>query len=172
MGILRSLYLKICSSESRIRYYRKQGVKIGNGCFIANDVNFGSEPYLVTIGDNVRLTENVSFSNHDGGLWVVRRLYKEYENVDIIKPIVVGNNVHIGVDAVILPGVKIGNNCIIGYGAIVTKDIPDNCIAVGVPARVIETIDEYIGKNKDLFISTKRMNATEKKQYLMERGII
>ena len=54
-----------------------------------------------------------------------------------IGAIVVGNNVHIGVDAIIMPGVTIGNNVIIGAGAIVTKDIPSNVIAYGNPCRVI-----------------------------------
>lgn len=168
MNMLTSLYLKICSSEQRIKYYRKKGVKIGKGCFIANDVSFGSEPYLISIGNNVRITENVSFSNHDGGLWVVRRLYEEYKDVDIVKLITIGNNVHIGVDAVIMPGVSIGDNCIIGYGSIVTKNIPDNSVVVGVPGRVLESIDEYVEKNKHMYINTKHMTSNEKKDYLLE----
>lgn len=59
----------------------------------------------------------------------------------------VGNDVYIGNDVIILPGVNIGNKVVIGAGAVVTKDIPDNSVAVGVPARVIESADEYFEKN-------------------------
>ena len=59
-------------------------------------------------------------------------------------PIVVKDNVHIGWNAIIMPGVTIGNNCVIGCGAVVTHDIPDNSIAVGVPAKVIKSTDEYL----------------------------
>lgn len=92
-----------------------------------------------------------------------------FKDADIIKPIKVGNNVHIGTGVTIMPGVTIGNNCIIGVGAIVTRDIPDNSIAVGVPARVIETIDDYLEKHKDDFIHTKSMSVEEKKKYLIEK---
>ena len=68
-----------------------------------------------------------------------------------------------------MPGVKIGDNCIIGCGAIVTHDVPDNSVAVGVPARVIETLDEYIEKNKDDFVYTKSMSAKGKRQYLLKK---
>lgn len=57
------------------------------------------------------------------------------------QPVVIGNDVWIGDRVVILPGVHIGNGCIIGAGAVVTKDIPDNAIAAGVPARVIRFRD-------------------------------
>lgn len=67
-------------------------------------------------------------------------------DLEITKPIVVGNNVYIGNNVIILPGVTIGNNVIIGAGAVITKNIPDNSVAVGVPARVIKTADEYFKK--------------------------
>lgn len=71
--------------------------------------------------------------------------------------------------SVIMPGVEIGNNCIIGCGAIVTRSIPDNTVAVGVPARVIETIDEYIVKHIKDFDYTKEMDRNEKKKYLLKK---
>lgn len=65
------------------------------------------------------------------------------EKADLFGTIVVGDNTHIGWNRIIMPNVKIGKNCIIGCGAIVTKDIPDNSITVGIPARVIENSSEY-----------------------------
>lgn len=65
-----------------------------------------------------------------------------------------------------MPGVHIGNNCVIGCSTVVTKNIPDNSVAVGVPARVIETIEEYYEKNKEKFVPTSGMSMREKKIYL------
>ena len=68
-----------------------------------------------------------------------------------------------------MPGVNVGSNCIIGAGAIVTKDIPNNSVAAGVPARVISSINEYCEKNRDKVDFTKRMTAKEKRIYLEKK---
>ena len=68
----------------------------------------------------------------------------------IVGDIVVGNNVYIGTRTTILPGVHIGDNTIIGAGSVVTKDIPSNVVAAGVPCRVIRSRDEYIQKVLDI----------------------
>ena len=135
-----------------IKYWRNLGVKIGDDCEIFSSASLGGEPYLVTLGNHVRVTTNVVFITHDGGVWVYRYLKKELEDIDRFGKITVGDNVHIGNNAVIMPNVKIGNNVIIGVGAIVTHDIPDNSIAVGVPARVIESIDNYLEKRRNEFL--------------------
>jgi NDP-sugar pyrophosphorylase family protein len=62
---------------------------------------------------------------------------------------IIGKNVFLGANSVVLPGVKIGDNAIIGAGAVVTKDVPENCVAVGNPARVATTVDKYIAKCED-----------------------
>ena len=67
-----------------------------------------------------------------------------------------------------MPGVTIGDNVIIGCGAVVTKDIPSNSVAVGVPAKVIESIDDYRKKVKDSVVMTKGMSGEEKQKYLEE----
>jgi acetyltransferase-like isoleucine patch superfamily enzyme len=102
---------------------------------------FGSEPWLITLGDNVYITAGVQFITHDGGTLILR---KDHPDLEWTAPITIGNDVYIGLRAVIMPGVNIGNRCIIGTGAVVTKDIPDNSVAVGVPARVIRTVDDYL----------------------------
>ena len=68
-----------------------------------------------------------------------------------------------------MPGVTIGSNVVIGCGAIVTREVPDNSVAVGVPARVIETVDEYYEKNKTLIVETKQLSWTEKRKFLLGR---
>ena len=126
----------------------KNGLKSGKGVSIMTGVSFGTEPYLITLEDEVRVSINVSFVTHDGGTWAFRDL-PEY--VDVIKfgKIHVGSRTFIGCNSIIMPGVTIGKRCVIGAGSVVTKDIPDGCVAAGVPARVITTTEEYAKKCKD-----------------------
>ena len=64
------------------------------------------------------------------------------EHLGIMKPVTIGNDVWIGGDVTILPGVTIGNNVVVAAGAVVTKDVPDNCVVGGVPAKIIKKIDD------------------------------
>lgn len=112
----------------------------------------------------MRITHGVKFITHDGGLWVLRNLGR-LSDEDKVGKIVIKDNCNIGWNVIIMPGVTIGENCVIGAGAIVTKDIPDNSIAVGVPAKVIESIDEYYAKNKNKYVHTKSMSSNEKRKY-------
>ncbi len=150
-----------------VENYRNLGVKIGENFTNIGPVDFSSEPYLIEIGDDVRISMNVHFVTHDGGMHVIRQLKKI--PADSFGQIKVGNNVFIGMGAIIMPGVTIGNNVIIGAGSIVSKDIPDNSVACGVPAKVIETIDEYYKKNKKKIDLTKELSPEEKKEYLMKK---
>lgn len=169
LHLLRALIGKLQVLRDPVKYYRSLGVHIGENCEIYTNVSFGSEPYLITLGDHVRINENVQFVTHDGGVWVVRGMDKTMADVDRFGPIRVGDNVHIGNNTIIMPGVTIGSNCIIGCGAVVTRDIPDNAVAVGVPARVIESIDAYLQKNRAKFEHTKTMPRDGKKRYLMQK---
>lgn len=146
---------------------RNLGVNLGKNYSVTGQVNYSSEPYLISIGDDVRISDNVNFVTHDGGMHVIRK----YKNIpaDSFGRIIVGNNVFIGMNSIILPGVKIGDNVIIGAGSIVTSDIPNNSVACGVPAKVIETIDEYYKKNKKNIDLTKNLPPDEKKEYLLKK---
>ena len=115
----------------------------------------------------MRVTNHVQFITHDGGCWVVRNTQDSLKNCDLISPIKIGNNVHIGINSIIMPGITIGNNVIIGCGAIVTKDIPSNSVAAGVPCRVIRSLEEYIHNHK--FLEIKHLSDFEKKQFLMTK---
>lgn len=169
MLILKELISRYKKYRNPVKYYRALGATIGEDCEIRGCF-FGSEPYLITIGNHVRINHGVHLITHDGGVWVLREYLStdNHENITLYKRIHIGNNVHIGTNAIIMPGVHIGNNCIIGCGAIVTKDIPDNSIAAGIPARVIESIEEYVEKNKQHFSYTKAMTKEERKRYLLE----
>ena len=166
--MIKSILNKIKRRRNPVRFFRSLGAVIGENCEIRNS-SFGSEPYLITIGNKVRINSGVQLITHDGGVWVLRNMKEEYKTADLVKPIYIGDNVHIGSNAIIMPGVSIGSNCIIGCGAVVTKNIPDNSIAVGVPARVIKTIEEYEEKNKALFTYTKEMNEAEKREYFISK---
>jgi acetyltransferase-like isoleucine patch superfamily enzyme len=159
------------NNESYIRYLRKTGVNIGKDCEIYKSATFGSEPYLITLGNHVRINHNVAFITHDGGYWVLRYYSAgfgdRYINSDYIAPIMVGNNVHIGHKSIIMPGVTIGNNCVVACGAVVTKDVPSNSIVGGCPARVIETLEEYEEKARKKSIQTKCLNRSEKRKVLL-----
>lgn len=168
VNILKTILRKYSKKKDICSYLRNQGLQMGEGCSIEGSVTVGSEPYLISLGNHVRVNPGVKFITHDGGVWVLRGMNSEYQDIDLFGRITVGDNVHIGTDATIMPGVHIGSNCIIGCGAIVTKDIPDNSVAAGVPARVIKTIEEYEEKNKARFLHTKSMTKEEKRNFLMD----
>lgn len=145
----------------------KNGGVLGEKCEIFPDVEFGSEPYLITIGDNVRITNGVRFATHDGGVHVLRNM--GVDNIDVFGKIIIGDNVFIGWNSIILPNVTIGNNVVIGAGSIVTHSIPDNCVVAGNPAKIIKSIDEYKEDAIKKGVYTKNLSWHEKRKYLTNR---
>ena len=145
MNIFRKLKRIYLKRRKPVKYAKIIGVNFGQNLNIYGDVHWSTEPWIITLGNNVHITDGVRFLTHDGGTLLFR---DKVPDLEITKPIVVGNNVYIGNQVIILPGVTIGNNVIIGAGAVVTKSIPDNCVAVGVPAVPIKTTDEYLEKAK------------------------
>ncbi len=144
MGKLADWILKHRNPE---KYARKLGVKIGKNCRIGIE-NWGSEPYLITIGDHVLLSSQITFLNHDGSTWVFREM-PEYKDVNKFGTIEIGNNCFVGWACTFLPGTKMGNNCILGAGSLLTKSMPDGEVWAGVPARKICTTQEYAEKCKN-----------------------
>mgnify|MGYP001339317640 CR=1 FL=1 len=137
------------SSESLLNFYRKKGCKIGKGtvAFYPRDLVIDySRPSLIEIGSNVFLHKGVTLLTHDFASWTLLRTYGEF--FPSSGKIIIGNNVWFGYNCTVLKGVTIGNNCIIGIGSIVTKDIPDNTVAIGAPAKVVCSLDEYLIKRK------------------------
>lgn len=120
------------------RYARLLGVRVGQGCRILTR-HFGSEPFLIQIGDRVTLSREVLFLNHDGSTWLMRDARgrrQKFGRIDI------GNDVFIGARSILMPGVKIGDRVVVGAGSIVTRSIPSGFVVAGNPARVINTFDE------------------------------
>lgn len=133
-------FLMLLRGNTPTDVWIKKGVKIGSHFYRNNNVVIDTEA-PVTIGDNVTLASGVFILTHDASTNMYLGFTKK-------SPVNIGNYVFIGARTLILPGVNIGNNVIIGAGSIVTKDIPDNSVAVGNPAKVIGTTDAYIEKNK------------------------
>lgn len=98
-----------------------------------------SYPFLIEIGDDVGFSTNITVLAHDNSL-------KRFIGIAKIGRVKIGNHVMVGASSTILPNVRIGNNVIIGAGSVVTKDIPDNVVCAGNPAKIICTLDEYINE--------------------------
>ncbi len=136
--ILQKLRLRYGSQSTVIRTLRQMGVRIGERCRIYT-TNFGSEPWLIRIGDHVCISNDVTFVNHD----LTWPFQDRYESLTSFGPIEIKDNCQIGVRVTILPHVTIGPNAIVGACSVVSKDVPPNTVVAGVPARPICTLEEY-----------------------------
>lgn len=142
--------------------------KLGKNVNIVGIPNFGSEPYLISIGDNTTVSFDVAFVTHDAATKVIRNLPGRNKETVIYAPIKIGKNCFIGCRTVILPGVTIGDNVIIGAGSIVNKDVPSNTVAAGAPCKQICTLEEYEEKHKDDFLYMVSLPFDKKKEYLLK----
>lgn len=121
----------------------KMGMKVGKNFGRLNGVILDpSHCWLIEIGDNVTMAPRVHILCHDAST-------KQFLNYTKVGRVTIGNNVFIGAESVILPGVTVGNNVIIGANSTVTHDIPDNSVAIGSPAKVISTLDVYLDKERE-----------------------
>ena len=123
-----------------IEKLRKRGVKIGENCHLySNEIDYG-HGYLIEIGNNCTIT-HTTILTHDAST----KIFTGYSKVGKVK---IGDNVFIGHGTVILPNVTIGNNVVIGTNTVVRRDVPDDCVVSGNPAKIICTIDEFVQKHK------------------------
>ncbi|WP_411843769.1 acyltransferase [Salinicoccus sp. HZC-1] len=141
----------------------KQGLKIGKDLRIMGSPDFGSEPYLISIGNHITISSNVRFVTHDGGTWVFRKQEK-YKNVIKYGRITIHDNCFIGRDTIILPNVSIGPDSVIAAGSIITKDVPPNTVVAGQPAKVIMSTDEYAEKSFAKNVSYDKKNYKHNKK--------
>jgi maltose O-acetyltransferase len=130
--------LGILRGDLNIDKLKRRGLKVGvNFKAIGQNIIDPSHCWHIEIGDNVVLAPRVHILAHDSSTGLFNG-YTKVANVTI------GNNVFIGAGSIVLMGVTIGDNVIIGAGSIVAKDIPANSVAVGNPARVISSLENYL----------------------------
>lgn len=123
-----------------IEALRARGVQIGENVNILNTkIDYG-HGFLVSIGNRVTLT-GVHILSHDASTQIPFGVSK-------VGKVTIGDEVFIGHGTIILPGVTIGSRVVVGAGSVVTRDIPDNSLAAGNPARVIGTYDDFLEKHR------------------------
>lgn len=125
--------LRYGNMQYRVWYLRKQGMKIGEDCLVFHG-DFGSEPYLIELGDHVAIAARCIFINHEGGEWLLR---DSYPKLNVFGKIIIADNTFVGIGCTLLPGTKIGSNCLIGAGSVVRGNIPDNSVVLGNPGKVV-----------------------------------
>lgn len=173
MGSKKRLYhsLRLClirGGMKRAQYVRDRGIynHIGKNVLIMPR-KIPLYPELIRIHDNVHIASKVSFITHDVVHTMLNRKYNTHEFQEKIGCIEIMENVFVGSNSIIMYDVKIGKNTIIAAGSIVTKDIPENSIVAGIPARVIGHFSDYVEK-----LSNKQMpypkNLKPKGQYINE----
>ena len=148
MNFLYRIILKIDTllnqlrDQAYIEICKARGLKVGKDVIFIEAPKFGSEPYLIEIGDRTKITANCTFINHDGAMYVIRSMekYKDARNFGRIK---IGKNCFIGNNCTILTGVEISDNYILGAGSVLNSSTPPNSVFAGVPAKFICTIEEY-----------------------------
>ena len=164
-SLLKKIKTFFLRKKDPVAYAKKIGVNFKGEVHLYGRIGWSTEPWIITIGNNVHITDGVKFITHDGGTLLFRKYVPDLE---ITKPITVGDDVYIGNNVIILPGVTIGDKVVIGAGAVVSRDIPSNSVAVGVPARVIKTADEYFEKIQRESLHLGHLKGQEKDQALMK----
>ena len=144
------------------KYANHIGVNIGKNCFIATR-RWGSEPYLIYIGNNVQITRDVAIHTH-GGAHAIRNIYPDF---DVFGKVVIHDWAYIGASSQIMPGVTIGEGAIVAAGSIVTKSVPPHTVVGGNPAKYICTTQEYAERNMKYNLQCYRMSASEKRSFLL-----
>lgn len=144
------------------KYARHIGVTIGKHCFISTR-EWSNEPYLITIGDNVQVTHNVSIYTHGGG----HAIRAEHPDFDFFGKVVIKDWAYIGAYSQIMPGVTIGEGALVAAGSVVTKSVASHTVVAGNPARYICTTEEFYEKNKQFNVGTKGKNNEEKRRILL-----
>ena len=146
--MLKKIHRLISIIESKLfpmAYAKKGGVEFGEGCRLNGAPDWGSEPWLISVGKHTEISNNCTFITHDGSTWVFRNQEK-YKKVIRFGKIQIGDNCFIGAGTTVMPGIKIGNTCIVGACSLVTKNIPNGEVWGGVPAKFISTTTDFAEK--------------------------
>ena len=137
--VLVKLGLKQPINYNSVDFLRSRGVRIGENVNLINTNIDWSHGFLVSIGNKVTLT-GVKILTHDGSTQIPF-------GVSRVGKVTIGDEVFVGHGTIILPNVRIGSRVVVGAGSVVTKDIPDNSVAAGNPAKVIGSYDDFLKKH-------------------------
>jgi len=141
MKILKELIYRLRGDYTTERLI-SMGMKVGDNFKRLHGVILDpGHCWLIEIGNNVTMAPRVHILCHDAST-------KPFLNYTKIGRVTIGDNVFIGAESVVLPGVTVGSNVIIGANSTVTRDIPPNSVAAGSPARVICSLEDYLAKEK------------------------
>ncbi len=153
--IQKLIYKERANSETYLSYLRAKGMKIGADVRVyvpsktTIDVQY---PWMIEIGNHVRIAQGAIILTHDYSWSVLKRFFDEDTKPGAILgssgKVKIGNNVFIGMNAIITAGVTIGDNVVIGTGSIVTKDCIESGVYVGSPAKKIMEISEFYKKRE------------------------
>jgi len=140
-ALLRKIYLALFQPDP-IEVLIERGLVVGKNFHVQEDVVIDtSHCWHITIGDDVTLAPHVHILAHDAST----KIHLGYTRIGKVK---IGNRVFVGASSTILPGVTIGNNVIIGAGSVVTQDVPDDVVAVGNPAKVVGSLEDFLARRK------------------------
>lgn len=140
---MKSLIIKIARWFYKKFFFEETIIKYKHGTHFYSNTHIDTlNPQFIEIGNNFTSAPGSLITAHDASTFLFCRKYR-------IEKVIIGDNVFLGANSVVMPGVKIGNNVIIGAGAVVTKNVPSNSVYVGNPAKHICSIEEYIEKCRE-----------------------
>lgn len=168
---------KIFGNRILVNYYRKIGMSIGENTHIFSKL-VSSEPFLVSIGDNVTISVGVTLLTHDASIGPI--MGRDVVS-DIVGPISIGNNCFIGANTIILPGVSIPDNSIVAAGSVVTKtikeptskmvgeqDVSGGMVIGGNPAKYICGTKDFVDKRNANFLSLHGLSISDRKNVILQ----
>jgi maltose O-acetyltransferase len=121
-----------------------RGLQLGRNVYIGRSTVFdGGFLWLISVGDDTTISARVEILAHDAST-------RRHLGYSLVAPVTIGSRAYIGVGAIILPGVTIGDDAIVGAGSVVRDDVAPGTVAVGVPARAVGTVEEYVERHRRL----------------------
>lgn len=150
MGVISKIADRM-ARRNPIEYARKLGVKVGKECRFTGNPRWGSELWLIQVGNHVLLSAEVNFVTHDAGTFLFRDT-EGYKDVFKFAPIVIHDNCFIGMRSTRLPGIEIGPNSVVAAGSVVTRSVPPGEVWGG------GTSSFHRNDKRSMQISAKRPN--------------